>query len=133
MKRYHFPLEKVLNLREYRERERELELAHATGECTRLKNGIDENIINRARSILSRKVQGPVDIHHLMSSELYMRRLAQETVKLEEELVVKEQERMDAQTKFIDASIERKVMSKLKERRGKRVLQGTEGRRIQRG
>ncbi len=117
MKRYHFHIEKVLNLREFHEKEREMDLARAAGECVRVRSSINDHIYEKAKAILSRRIKGEVDIEGLMRSELYIRRLSDEEVKLGQDLVVKEQARLEAQKKFIDASRERKVLSKLKERR----------------
>ena len=116
MKRYHFRVEKLLSLKKYNEKEWEIRLAQEAGECIRIENRIEHNLFEKARTMQERRFNGPVQLNELLTSELYIRRLGQETVQLEEELVEKEATRESVRKEYLEASKERKVLDKLKER-----------------
>jgi flagellar FliJ protein len=104
-------------LRKYHEKEWELKLARAVGECVRTERNIQSHIFERARTLKTRRMEGPVQIETLICSEQYMRRLFQEERVLEEELILKEQQRLQVQRAFIEASKKRKVLDNLKNRK----------------
>ena len=106
MKRFHFRLEKVLNLKKYSEKEWELKLARAAGECIKIENTIQRNIYDKARTLKSRRITGKLHMNALMYSELYMRRLTQSNEQLQEELVQKEMARNEVQKGYLEASKE---------------------------
>lgn len=118
MKRFHFRLEKLLTIKEHREKDWELKLAMATGECIRIQNTMTHNMYEKARTLASRRVRGAVKMETLMYSELYMQRLTRQNEHLENELFRKEIERKEVQKGYLEASKERKVLDKLKERQG---------------
>ena len=118
MRRFRFRLERLLELRLYREREWELKLAAATGSCFLLRQQIQDRRQAIVQTIMAREQPlGFVDVQNLFSCELYIERLDREIARLEVELAQKELERQKVQRSFLDASRERKVMQKLKERR----------------
>jgi flagellar FliJ protein len=111
-------LERLLELRRYREREWEVKLAAATGSCVLLNQQIRDRKQAIMRTIRSRKQPvGFLDVQGLYACELYMERLDQEIGALGAELAQKEHERSEIQRGFLEASKERKVMQRLKERR----------------
>ncbi|MDR1287758.1 MAG: flagellar export protein FliJ [Treponema sp.] len=118
MKRFHYSLEKVLRLREYREQEAKLELGRATGALTALENRISATARDRqdaAGARFSRDHGGP----EITSYDNYILRLEQETERLlqdaaQAELVVEEKRAL-----YLDASRDRKVLDKLKEKQQK--------------
>lgn len=116
MKRYHFRLEKLLSLKKYNEKEWEIRLAQAAGECIRIENRIQHNLFEKARTLQHRRFTGPVQTNELLNSEFYIRRLGQENTQLEGELVEKEAKRETVRQEYLEASKERKVLDKLKER-----------------
>lgn len=116
MKRFNFRLEKFLSIKKHHEKEWELKLAHATGACLRIENNIDRNIFEKARTLQSRRIAGAVKIDDLVYSEIYMQRLSWQNRQLENELVIKELERKKIRKGYLEASKERKVLDKLKER-----------------
>lgn len=116
MKRFHFRLEKVLNLKKHSEKDWELKLARADGECIRIESTIQRNLYEKARSLKTRRLIGTLHMDSLMYSELYMRRLTRSNEQLQEELVRKEMEREDVRKGYLEAAKERKVLDKLKER-----------------
>ena len=118
MRRFRYRLERILEIRRYHERERELELSAATARCVRLKNkmaaseaGMSEQLRFRAPGT------GVVDLAGLQTSELYRARLAEEYKAATWELVVRDKERQEAQARYLEASRDRKVLQRLRERR----------------
>jgi flagellar protein FliJ len=116
MKRFHFRLEKLLAIKKYSEKEWELKLARAAGECIRIEKTMERNIYEKARTLKNRRTGGTLQLDALMYSELYIRRLAWSNERLREELLRKEVERNTIQKGYLEASKQRKVLDKLKER-----------------
>ena len=114
MKKFHFSLERLLKLKEHIEEEWEIKLGEATGRCVRIRKGIEERRGNHVRTLQDR---GGLSHQDLMASELYMGRMRQEVVELEKELEEAEEERLNVQGFFLEASRERKVLQKLKEKK----------------
>ena len=117
MRRYQFRLERILEIRRYRELQQELRLAAATGECVRLQNelkGLDEA---KRSTLANRYALSGGDMNYLIASELYMRRLdatARTDAKILQE---KETIREAIRTEYLAASRDRKVLDRLKEKR----------------
>jgi flagellar FliJ protein len=119
MRRFRFALEKVLELRRYKEREWELKLAKITGECQLLKQEIQARTDELVRSMQACAQPGRmvVDMQNRWVHELFMLRLKQEREHLSDELELQESKRQEVQEKYFAASRERKVIEKLKERK----------------
>ncbi len=117
MRKYQFRLERLLEIRKYRELESELKLAAATGECVRLQTEIAEMDLARRSTLAQRYEIGGVDLAYLTAAELYMRRLDARTRSNQEELVERERERDTAREEYLAASRDRKVLDRLKEKR----------------
>jgi flagellar protein FliJ len=119
MKRFLFRLEKLLDLRKFREREWEMKLAEITGLCMLIRKKITEVGIEIARSMNERKQEGrAVRMEDLKLNELYVKRLEKNLVDLNDELARKDEERKKVAEQYMEASKKRKVLDKLKERRG---------------
>lgn len=117
MKRYEFRLERLLAIRKYRETEWELKLAGITNECVRLQTEITEMERDRRSTLASRYSGRGIDMNYLSATELYMQRIAARTKSDLEALEAKEREREEVRQGYLDASRERKVLDRLKERR----------------
>ena len=117
MRKYQFRLERLLEIRKYREQESELKLAAATGECVRLQTEIAEMDLARRNTLAKRYEVGGVDLAYLTAGELYMRRLDARTRSNQEELVERERDRDSAREEYLAASRDRKVLDRLKEKR----------------
>jgi flagellar FliJ protein len=118
MKNFHFSLEKVLKLRVYREQETEIELGQAIGVLSRIENNIKTVAENRHRAAAERFSRDN-DALQILNYEHYIARLDQERDKLLEEaaraeLVVEEKRNL-----YLEASRDRKVLDKLREKREK--------------
>jgi len=118
MLRFRFRLERFLDIKRYRERQAELSLAAATARCIELQNRMADAKTRMARELVDRAARGGrVDLEQLRWSEVYRRRLADLHDTSARDLVVREKERRQAQRVYLDASRERKVLGKLRERR----------------
>jgi len=117
MRRFQFRLERFLELRRWKDREWELALAKALGECLLLENRIAEIAREVSASFLSEFRSGTqVDVDSMMRRELYVQRLAREKVRTEATLAEKRAEMERVRVKYLEAAKDRKVLDKLKER-----------------
>lgn len=114
MKRFEFPLETVLRLRESEEREWENRLASITGECERIRNNIGKYEAEKSRCALENQFR---DINSLMAVANYQARMDSQVKSARNMLAVKERERETVLKDFIEASKKRKILDKLKEKK----------------
>ena len=114
MKRFNFSLRRLLELKKYREHQWEIKLGEATGKCEQLKSEIGRRLEIRKQSF-SRRLGG--NMTDLLVTEQYIGRLDQELRDLRRELEAQEKRRLEVQGQFLEASKERKVYDKLREKR----------------
>jgi flagellar FliJ protein len=121
MKRFRFNLEKVLELRQYREQEAKNELGKAISILTAIENDIQTNAMVRARAVQERfsGIESGDDdgAFSMMTWDSYINRLEQEAQRLMEEAARAELVVEEKRAAYLDASREVKVMEKLKEKR----------------
>lgn len=118
MRRFQFRLERFLDLRRWKEREWELALAKILGECLLLENRITEIGREIGASRLAVFTDGArVDIEAMSRRELYVQRLVKERERTHATLAEKRKEMEKVRARYLEASKERKVLDKLKERR----------------
>ncbi|HTO24038.1 MAG TPA: flagellar export protein FliJ [Spirochaetia bacterium] len=118
MRRFQFRLERFLELRRWKEREWELKLARAQGECLLLENRIRQIGEEIGASRLAQFSDGRrVDVEAMARRELYVQRLAVERERAQVTLVEKRREMEKVRVGYLEASRDRKVLDKLKERR----------------
>jgi flagellar FliJ protein len=113
MKKFSFNLEKVLVLRKYREQETQIELGRAIGVLSEIENRIMFNAEERFRA--GDRFSG--DGAMIRSYMLYIDRLDIEKDQLLIDAAQAEQKVEEAREVFLEASRERKVLDKLKEKR----------------
>ena len=118
MKRFNFKLEKILKLRENRERETELELGKAVGVLAALENRIKNIAAEKTEAFGSRFSQG-ADFITMRNYDLYILRLDQTKDALMEAAARAELDVEKARGIYLEASRDRKVISKLRERQEK--------------
>ena len=116
MRRFSFSLQKVLQLRKYREDQCKIELGQAIGILSEIENRIRERAFHRHQAASERFTGTAVD---MQAWDHYIARLDQEVQRLTEdaaraELVVEEK-----RENYLEASRELKVIEKLKEKREK--------------
>ena len=118
MRKFRFNLEKLLKIRMHHEREWEIKLGQAVSECVRI-----ENDMKQCSAEIERVLQTRGRIEHrendFLAMEMYKRRMKHEIRELTEELEDAEKTREEIREKFLHFSRERKVLSKLKEKRAK--------------
>ncbi len=118
MRRFRFRLEKFLDLRRWKEREREIALAKVLGEVLLLEKRIAEIAEEIAASLFGEfRREGRIDVEAMSRRELYAQRLSRERENKRQALVVKNRELEQARARYLEASKERKVLDKLRERR----------------
>jgi flagellar FliJ protein len=118
MRRFRFRLERFLDLRRWKERERELALAKVLGEVLLLERRIAEigELIDASLFGEFRR-ENRIDVGAMARRELYAQRLARERENRRAALVVKQRELEEARARYLEASKDRKVLQKLRERR----------------
>jgi flagellar FliJ protein len=118
VKRFHFRLERLLEIRSYRERQWLAKLAAASGLCTRLSRRIMENgEQTRGAFYLDPRRGHELDLSLLTYRQHYINRLGQEQVRLKEELEERMRQRAQVQSRYQEVSRDKKVLEKLKEKR----------------
>jgi flagellar FliJ protein len=127
MKRFAFDLEKILNLRKYREQEAKIALGRAVGELSGIENQLKELALLRFRTAeeyFSFSGSGESKQGGLVSSaayyrnyEFYLRRLEGRKEELLEAAVRAQLKLEEERAAYLEASRERKVLDKLKEKR----------------
>jgi len=115
MRRFNFKLEKVLRLRENREQETKLELGKAIGVLSALELQIKNLIVEKAAASQNRYSSNN-SFFEMRSIDLYILRLDQTKEILLKKAALAEIEVEKARTIYLEASRDRKIISKLKER-----------------
>lgn len=116
MKRFRFSLGKILELRAYREKEAEIELGRAVGALTSLEKEIESAAAIRSLAA-SVRFAAKNGLGEIRQYDLYIRRLDAERDTLIEEAVKAELKVENARQVFIEASRDRKILDRLKEKR----------------
>jgi flagellar FliJ protein len=114
MKAFDFSLEKILEVREFNERQSEIELGNAISETNRIQHKLKD--IAKQKVEVSQNRYAKPDIQSLLLVEHYITRLDKEKEKLLNNLALAELEVEKKRAKLAEAMKERKVMSKLKEK-----------------
>ena len=123
MKRFNFNLEKVLELRQYREQEAKNELGRAISILNAIENNIKQNALVHSRAVQERftgiNSAENNGILSMLAWDNYILRLEQEAQRLMEEAAQAELVVEEKRAQYLEASRELKVMEKLKEKREK--------------
>jgi len=115
VKRFNFKPEKILKLRENRERETEIELGKAVGALSALELRIKQTAEAKAAAAQNRfSVRNNFNV--IRNYDFYILRLDQTKEALLEAAARAELEVENARQIYLEASRERKIISKLKER-----------------
>ena len=142
MRRFAFRLQRLLDLKRATEREREIELAIATGKCVSIERRLAEIVAIKgtgaavgrrfdaatqpagdsrggtvSRSLVSPEVAQRLPLEDLAAFDRYHARLDQETVQLRADLEQRRSELAEVTGRYRQAMRERAVLDKLRERR----------------
>lgn len=113
MKRFSFPLQKVLDLREYEENQAKLDLAAAIAEANRIQAELEQ--VAR-EMVAAANVRITSDIPSMQANEAYKVRLKLRKGELLEELAQAELVIEQKREVFAEKMQDRKVITKLKEK-----------------
>ena len=103
MRRFQFRLERLLKIRQYREREWELKLADITGKCIVLEKKILKSRDNISHTLDKRSgLGGTIDIYDLIANEMYIARMKQDIVNAGIELEQRKREREKVKQKYLE-------------------------------
>jgi flagellar FliJ protein len=116
LKRFKFDLEKVLELRAYREREAEIELGKAIGALVEIEHKISALARERFRAADERFAPHR-SAAEMRSYDLYILRLDKTRDRLLEAAAQAELKVAEVRELYLEASRDRKVLDKVKERR----------------
>lgn len=111
MKKYNFNLEAVLSIRGNIEKEWEAKLGRANGECQQVKNRI-----NSIRNQIKTSKETMVDVNQFQVKCIYEDRLNYQISNENKILKEKEIERDKVKEIYLQKSIERKIIDKLKDK-----------------
>jgi flagellar FliJ protein len=118
MKAFHFPLEKVLKLNAYREQEAKIDLGRAIGVLTEIENRIKAVAEDRDWAAAERFAPDN-GARKSVQYERYIHRLDQTRDQLLEEAARAELTVEEKRNRYLEASRDRKVLDKLREKREK--------------
>jgi flagellar FliJ protein len=116
MKRFRFGLEKVLELRVYRERETEIELGKAVGALTQIEHKITALTEERTR-VSEEQLVPDRSTADILAFDRYVLRMDTTKAAYLEEAAEAERKVEAARGVYLEASRDRKILDKVKERR----------------
>jgi flagellar FliJ protein len=116
MKRFRFNLQKVLDLRSYRERDAEVELGRAVTRLMEITSRLKALAEERFRAAAGRFAPSN-SVEDMRSYELYLARLDVQKEALLEEAAAAELAVNEKREAYLAASRDRKIIDKLKEKR----------------
>ncbi len=116
MKRFRFDLEKLLELRRYRERDAELALARALGDLALIQNKIAQLAQERSAAAQDRFSPGKT-VAEIRRTDAYLLRLDKDKDRLLEAAAKAELKVDEARSIFAEARRDRMVLDKFKEKR----------------
>jgi flagellar FliJ protein len=114
-RRFRFGLQKVLDLREWEEKQAENDLAAKTGQCAACERTIEELYLRRRNTFLARG-SGGLDLTLLAVHDAFRLRLGKEIETKEKELARLTVEREDLLKVYLEKRKRREVLSKLQEK-----------------
>lgn len=113
MKKFDFPMQKILDLREFEEEQAKTELGKAISETNRIQQELDIIAKEKNRMI---DICSESNIYHMFANYGYIMRLDINRDRLLEELAVAELAVEEKRQIFAEAMKERKVLTNLKEK-----------------
>jgi flagellar FliJ protein len=116
MKRFHFNLQKALDLRAYREQDAEIELGRAISRLTELTNRLKALAEERFRAAADRFARSN-SVEDMLAYERYITRLDNQKEQLLEDTAAAELTVNEKREIYLAASRDRKILDKLREKR----------------
>lgn len=125
MARFVFQLEAVLRHRQRVETDRQRDLAVAQKEMVRLETElrvIEQEVKNAAADVRDNRLIGRLDLNYLAAHRRYMLGMQRKVMALAQKMAAQQKLVDDARRALADASKQKKVMEKLKERQFQRWM-----------
>jgi len=117
MKNFVFNLEKLLEIRRYAERKKILELAEVTGRYMKIINSI-EDLKKKKRDIMeSRFIEQKSSTYSVMYDESLISAIDRKVFDFEKKLIPINVERENKRLEYLEASKNKRVIEKLKEKK----------------
>ena len=117
MRNFAFRLEKLLEIRGYREKKKILELAEVTGRYMQIINSIHD-LKTRKRTIMeSRFISSGNNVYAIMSDQSLISAIEKKISDLEEKLVPINIEKENKRLEYVEALKSKRVIEKLKEKK----------------
>ncbi|MHB9291426.1 putative flagellar protein FliJ [Hollandina sp. SP2] len=114
MRRFHFGLQKVLVLREYREQETKLELGRAIGALTQIEQGIADLTAERIR-IGNEQCSAGRGTAEIVAFDRYLQRLESTKDRLLEDATKAKRKVQEVREVYLEASRDRKIIDTIRE------------------
>lgn len=114
MKKFRFSLQELLDLREFRAKQAENELAHKAG-LVALQEMELERIDREEARTRSSRFRGKTGVHELIAEELYLQRLARDRERGLAELARREAARDEALEAYNEANKDKMVLEELED------------------
>jgi flagellar FliJ protein len=108
-------MQQLLKLKIYREKEWEIKLGELTGRMEEIRRRIEE-CGSRRRQGFAARAASVRDFNALTVADNYVRRMEQQTERLYGDLEILEKEREEIQARYLEASRERRVFDRLREK-----------------
>lgn len=115
MKRFSFSLQKLLDLREFREKESEIQLGKAIASRDAIQLDLEDVARKRHESAASRV--GDASVQDLLAIERYIARLDKKRDSLLENLAAAELVVEQKRAAYMDATKDRQILTKLREKK----------------
>lgn len=123
MRRFHFRLESILELRQKLADEKRLQLGAITQRCEALERDIEAHVALRYRTLTEHGLASAVDIDYRRAIEAYAARLTSEVNRYREELREAYVQRDAMAQEYREAKRNAEVLEKLKSRRKESYLE----------
>lgn len=117
MRKFHFRLESILELREKQADQKRLQLGAATQRCEALERDIEAHEVLRRRTLTNHGLAAMADIDYRRAAEAYAARLQAEMTHFREQLRDAERERDEVAQEYREARRKAEVLEKLQNRR----------------
>lgn len=115
MKRFAFSLQKLLDLREFREKENEIQLGKAIASRDAIQQDLEDVARKRHESAASRV--GGLPVQDLLAIERYISRLDKKKDSLLEKLAAAELVVEQRRATYLEATKDRQILTKLREKK----------------
>lgn len=116
MRKFHFRLQSILDLRQKQADQRKLELGAIAQRCEHLQRQIDQRREDRRKTVLGRGTSN-ADVAFRLAEEAYAQRMDQDVARLQSELASEEERRVAAAERYREAQQKADVLDRVRTKR----------------